>query len=51
MRRTVTASTLSASLEMAREGIIAIRQDEAFAPLWIKRRPPPAGNLPLAMRT
>ncbi len=48
IRRTVTASTLSASLELAREGIISIRQDKAFAPLWIKRRLPPAGHLPLA---
>jgi segregation and condensation protein A len=41
-RRTVRASTLSASLEMAREGVILIRQDEAFAPLWIKRKAPAA---------
>jgi segregation and condensation protein A len=40
MRRTVRASSLSASLEMAREGIISIRQDKAFAPLWIKRNLP-----------
>lgn len=46
MRRTVRASTLSASLEMAREGAIAIRQDEAFAPIWIKRKSPPAGCFP-----
>jgi segregation and condensation protein A len=38
MRRTVWASTLSSSLEMAREGIIAIRQDAAFSPVWIKRK-------------
>ena len=36
MRRTVLASSFSASLEMVREGLISIRQDEAFAPLWIK---------------
>jgi segregation and condensation protein A len=36
VRRTVRASTLSASLEMVREGAISIRQDEPFAPLWIK---------------
>ncbi|TVR10447.1 MAG: segregation/condensation protein A [Salinarimonadaceae bacterium] len=35
-RATVVASALSASLEMAREGKLAIRQDKAFAPLWIK---------------
>jgi segregation and condensation protein A len=36
MRRTVRASALSAMLEMVREGAIAIRQDQAFAPIWIK---------------
>lgn len=35
-RATVIASALSASLEMAREGRLALRQDRAFAPLWIK---------------
>jgi len=40
MRRTVWASSLSCSLEMAREGKISIRQDAAFAPLWIKRKSP-----------
>ena len=46
VRRTVRASTLSASLEMAREGAISLRQDEAFAPLWIKRKSPPAERFP-----
>src|SRR3984893_15869641 len=50
VRRTVRASTLSASLEMAREGAISIRQDEAFAPLWIKRKQP-AGHFPQAVQT
>ena len=36
MRATVLASSLSATLEMAREGRLAIRQDEAFAPIWIR---------------
>lgn len=36
--RSMRASTLSASLEMVREGKIAIRQDQHFAPLWIKSR-------------
>jgi segregation and condensation protein A len=40
MRRTVRASALSASLEMVREGLIAIRQDAPFAPLWIKKKSP-----------
>ena len=35
--RTVRASAFSASLEMAREGRILIRQDRAFAPLWVKQ--------------
>jgi segregation and condensation protein A len=39
-RRTVRASTFSASLEMVREGLISLRQDGAFAPIWIKSRPP-----------
>jgi len=47
VRRTVRASTLSASLEMAREGAISIRQDEPFAPLWIKRKAPQAEILAL----
>ena len=41
MRPTVLASALSATLEMVREGKLTLRQDEAFAPLWVKsvRRP------------
>jgi len=50
IHRTVKASALSASLEMVREGVISIRQDEAFSPLWIKRKPAPAGKLPLAVQ-
>jgi segregation and condensation protein A len=38
MRRTVKASALCAALEMVREGHLSVRQDEAFAPLWIKSR-------------
>jgi segregation and condensation protein A len=48
--RTATASTLSASLEMAREGVISIRPDDAIAPLWIKRKPA-AGNFPQSIQT
>jgi segregation and condensation protein A len=45
--RTVRASTFSASLEMVKEGLIDIRQDRAFAPLWVRRKPgtPPAPAL------
>ena len=36
LRRTVRASTLSVALEMVKEGQIVLRQDRAFAPLWVK---------------
>jgi segregation and condensation protein A len=36
--RTVRASALAAALEMVRQGEISLRQDGAFAPLWMKRR-------------
>lgn len=39
MRRTVRASGLSVALEMVKEGTLAVRQDHAFAPLWIKSLP------------
>jgi segregation and condensation protein A len=38
MRRTVRASAFSVTLEMVKEGKIALRQDHAFAPLWVKMR-------------
>ena len=38
LRRTVRASAFCATLEMVREGHLSVRQDEAFAPLWIKSR-------------
>jgi segregation and condensation protein A len=44
-RRTVRASALSASLELVREGAITLRQDRAFAPLWIKKRSGGAAGL------
>ena len=40
-RATVTASAFGASLELVREGEIELRQTEAFAPLYIRDRPPP----------
>jgi segregation and condensation protein A len=50
--RTVRASSFSASLEMVREGRLDIRQDRAFAPIWLRRREPekdldrePSGSL------
>ena len=36
MRRTVRASAFSVLLEMVKEGSLALRQDHAFAPLWVK---------------
>ncbi len=36
LRRTVRASTFSASLELVREGRIELRQDKAFAPIWVR---------------
>ncbi|AQR61136.1 segregation/condensation protein A [Brevundimonas sp. LM2] len=34
----LTASTLSASLELVKEGAMVVRQDQAFDALWLKRR-------------
>ena len=47
MRKTVRASAFSASLELVREGMIDLRQDRAFAPIWLRRHaeqpvPPPS---------
>ena len=39
-RRTGIASMLSASLEMARDGLLELRQMAPFAPLYIRRREP-----------
>ena len=36
MRRSARASTFAASLELAREGKIQMRQDRAFAPIWLR---------------
>ncbi|MGI9382738.1 MAG: segregation and condensation protein A [Methyloligellaceae bacterium] len=37
-RRTAVASTFGASLELAREGKVDLRQAEPFAPLYVRRR-------------
>jgi segregation and condensation protein A len=39
-QRSILAATFGASLEMAREGFIDLRQDAAFAPLYMKRCTP-----------
>lgn len=36
--RTVLASSFGATLEMAREGMIELRQDRPFAPIYMRRR-------------
>ncbi len=38
LRRSVTASSFTASLELAREGVVELRQDGAFQPIYLKRR-------------
>ena len=38
MRPTVRASTFSAALEMVREGQLDLRQEAAFAPIWVRSR-------------
>jgi segregation and condensation protein A len=41
-RRSARASWFSASLELVREGRIEVRQDEIFAPIWIRAASPAA---------
>ena len=38
MRRSVTASSFTASLELAREGLLELRQEGPFHPIYLKRR-------------
>ncbi len=47
MSATVKASALSAMLEMVREGVLDLRQDDAFAPLHLRRRSARPPSLPL----
>lgn len=47
MSATVRASALAATLEMVREGVLDLRQGEAFAPLEIRRRADRPPELPL----
>jgi segregation and condensation protein A len=42
MRASARASSLAASLEMAREGQVELHQDAAFAPLYMRRSSAPA---------
>jgi segregation and condensation protein A len=38
MRRSVKASSFTASLELAREGVLELRQEEAFRPIYMRRK-------------
>jgi segregation and condensation protein A len=38
LSRTAIASSFGATLEMAREGVVDIRQDQPFAPIFMRRR-------------
>ncbi len=38
VRRSALAATLSASLEMVRSGRLAVRQDQTFGPIYVRRR-------------
>jgi segregation and condensation protein A len=40
-RRSATAATFAASLELARAGQIELRQAETFAPVELRRKPAP----------
>jgi segregation and condensation protein A len=42
MRRSVRASSFTASLELAREGTLELRQDHAFQSIFLRRRVAPA---------
>ncbi|WP_273523324.1 segregation and condensation protein A [Rhodosalinus sediminis] len=42
-RRSATAATFAATLELAREGRLEIRQSETFAPIEVRRRERPDG--------
>ena len=37
LRRSVVASSLAAALELAREGIVEVRQERAFRPIYLRR--------------
>jgi segregation and condensation protein A len=38
LRRSVRASSFTASLELVREGVMELRQDTAFEPIYLRRR-------------
>jgi len=38
LRRSVRASSFTASLELVREGVLELRQDDSFTPIYVRRR-------------
>ena len=38
MRATVLASSLAATLELVREGVMEVHQQAAFAPIYLRKR-------------
>ena len=48
MRSTVLASSLAATLELVREGVIDLHQQQAFAPIYLRRRPQSGNGAPQA---
>jgi segregation and condensation protein A len=44
-RATVFASSFAAALELVREGEAELNQKQAFAPLYLRKRQPPAAGL------
>ena len=44
-QRSARASAFAASLELAREGTLDLRQDKAFAPLYVRKRAAPAAAI------
>src|SRR5262245_19214074 len=44
MRATAFASSLAATLELVREGVIEVHQHTAFAPIYLRRREASGGN-------
>ena len=43
-RATVLASSFAATLELVREGAMEVHQKEAFAPIYLRKRPPQASG-------
>jgi segregation and condensation protein A len=44
LRATVFASSFAATLELVREGVVEVHQHAAFAPIYLRKRPPDETN-------